>query len=197
MIKYRSLLARLRDDEKGAYLIEFALIMPVFLLTSMGIFDLGYDNYIRSAAQGKIDDAARSATLETYSLAALDDSVKTTVQNVNPGANLTFQRQNYQNFQNVNEPENFTDGDGDGIRDPGECFEDLNGNSQWDNDVGSNGNGGAQDVVEYIVTIEYGRIFPFWKMIGKSQEAKITVSSLLRNQPFSAQAARTAVRICT
>jgi Flp pilus assembly protein TadG len=197
MIQTRNRLRHLRDDEKGAYLVEFALILPVFLLLSMGIFDIAYSGYLRTAAQGQIQDAARLATLETVSVSTLDQTVVDAVRRINPAATVEFKRENYKNFGNVDQPENFTDTNGNGVRDPGECFEDLNSNSTWDPDVGRAGNGGAEDVVQYSAVVTYNRIFPFWNMVGLPQQNKLTVGTLLRNQPFSAQSARNPVAVCT
>ncbi|HEU4650737.1 MAG TPA: pilus assembly protein, partial [Croceibacterium sp.] len=63
-------------------------------------------------------------------------------------------------------------------------------------DVGLAGRGGAQDVVSIKAAVTYKRIFPLWSMIGQTQDYTISAQTYLRNQPFSAQAARVGVRIC-
>ena len=45
-------LRSLRDDERGATLVEFALISPVLLLTILGLFEMGYNYYIQAQLQG-------------------------------------------------------------------------------------------------------------------------------------------------
>lgn len=111
--------------------------------------------------------------------------------------------------------EPFNDANGDGIRQAGETYTDTmrdgvydgvyqtdewyvdrNANNRWDRDVGIAGRGGAQDVVSIRASITYNRIFPLWKMVGQPQSQQLTATTYLRNQPFSAQAARVGVRKC-
>lgn len=84
--------------------------------------------------------------------------------------------------------------------DADEWFVDRNGNRRWDNDVGTslsgNNKGGAQDVVSIQANITYKRIFPLWKFVGQPQEQRLTASTFLRNQPFSARTQRVGVRMC-
>ena len=69
---------KLARDESGATLVEFAFVAPTFLLMLMGLFDLGYSVYMRSALTGAVQNAARSAALETgpSALTAIDDEVR-------------------------------------------------------------------------------------------------------------------------
>ena len=41
----------------------------------------------------------------------------------------------------------------------GEPFEDANANGTWDEDRGSDGQGGARDAVLYVVSVSYRRAF--------------------------------------
>ena len=69
----------------------------------------------------------------------------------------------------------------------GEPFEDANGNGQWDADRGRSGFGGARDAVLYSVNVEYDRFFPIARFIGVSETMDMTVSTVLRNQPYGLQ----------
>ena len=55
---------RLRRDQRGATIIEFAIISGPMLLLLMGGLELGYDSYVRSTMQGALNDAARTAAVE-------------------------------------------------------------------------------------------------------------------------------------
>lgn len=190
---------RLSEDESGATLIEFAFVAPTFLLMIMGLFDLGYTVYMQSALTGAVQNAARSAALETgaTSLTTIDTEVEDHVGDINDDATVTFERKSYFDYNNVGQPEVFTDTNGDGDYDSGECFEDVNGNDTWDADIGEDGVGGPNDVVLYTVTVSYDRLFPFWHMMGWDQEKTLTSSTVLKNQPFGDQAAITTEVICT
>lgn len=187
----------LARDERGAYMIEFALIMPTFLLFVMGIFDIGMQMYAKAALAGAVEQAARLSTLETNasSQSAIDQAVRDQMGRVARYGTLTFSRQNYQDFSAVGQPENFTDTNSNGVRNAGECFTDSNSNGVWDADAGGSGQGGASDVVVYRVNLTFARLFPLWKMLGEPQQKTLTISTVLRNQPYANQ--NSEVVICT
>ena len=51
-------------------------------------------------------------------------------------------------------------------------------------------------MVSISAEVTYRRIFPLWSLLDQSQNYTIAARTYLRNQPFSAQAARVGVRIC-
>ncbi len=184
-------------DERGAYMIEFAMVLPTFLLLVMGIFDIGMQMYAKSVLAGAVEQAARLNTLETNNTnqTAIDQIVRDQVGRVARYGTLSFSRQNYQDFSSVGQPEKFTDSNSNGVRNSGECFTDSNGNGVWDADSGGSGQGGASDVVVYRANLTFDRLFPLWKMLGEPQRKTITISTVLRNQPFSNQ--NSELVICT
>ena len=194
--KSRIFRSKLLKNKHGVALTEFALISPVFMVVLMGVFDIGYGIYLKSILEGAVESAGRSSSLETTLSSAIDEKVRNTVTSLNRTGNLTFSREFFQNYADVDLPEELTDGNANGVRDPGECFIDRNGNSIWDVDVGLPGRGGAQDVVLYSASLTYTRVFPLWRFLGQPSVVTVTGSTYLRNQPFSAQAARVGVRIC-
>ena len=188
----------LRHDERGAYMIEFAMVLPTFLLLMMGIFDIGMQLYAKAALSGAVEQAARFNTLETNasSQTAIDQRVRDKVGRVARYGTLSFSRLSYQDFSAVGQPENFTDSNGNGVRNAGECYQDANGNGSWDADRGRTGQGGANDVVLYRVNLTFDRLFPLWKMLGEPQRKVLTVATTLRNQPYTNQNTTSVVR-CT
>lgn len=195
---------RIGADERGISVVEFGFIAPMFLLMLMGIFDYGFAMYAQAALNGAVQDGARRASLENTLWSDIEASVNTQVRQVipttDPNTQISFSLDPsfYQNYDDITRPEVFEDkvGGTTGVYDADECFVDRNGNSQWNSDVGLTGRGGAQDVVSIRATVTYTRIFPFWKMIGQPQTLTLSANTFLRNQPFSAQATRTGVRIC-
>ena len=190
--------ADLLRDERGAYMIEFAMVMPTFLLLMMGSFDIGMQMYAKAVLSGAVEQAARLNTLETNSSSqtAVDQAVRDQVGRVARYGTLSFSRLNYQDFNGVGKPEDFTDSNGNGVRNAGECYQDVNGNSSWDADRGETGQGGANDVVLYRVNLTFDRLFPLWKMLGEPQQKTLSVSTTLRNQPYTNQNTTSVVR-CT
>lgn len=197
MTRRLSTLRRLRGDRRGTAIMEFALTAPVFLLLMMGIFDYCWQMYARQVLQGAVSQAARLSTLEEYSedQAALDEKVGDKVKDVFKSADVEFERLAYESYDDVGEPEPLTDKNGNQVWDPGECFEDMNDTGNWEADRGAAGNGGADDVVLYTVSMTFDRILPTWQMLGQSKEITLTASTVLRNQPFNANASSSQV-IC-
>jgi hypothetical protein len=194
---------RLARDEGGATLPEFAFVLPTFLVLLFGIFDIGQAIYAQSVLQGAMQDAGRSAGLESgpSQLAKIDQYIKDQTQPIvfgNPQYKL--ERVNYKSFNDVGRPEDFEDKAHDGVKngeyDSDECFWDENDSGAWEGDVGKGGVGGAKDVAVYTATIEYDRVFPLWKLIGLSDKSTISATTTLRNQPYGPQAARARTKIC-
>ncbi len=197
----RGLLARLVRNNRGATIVEFALIAPALLITLMGLFDLAYNMYTAQQLQGAIQNAARQSTLEGAStnVSNIDAIVTRSVHAVAGNAVLTFDRTAYASFSSVARPEDYTDVNSDGTCNDGEPFEDANGNGVWDADSGSSGFGGARDAVLYTVTVVYPRAFPIAKLIpGQTDNFTLTATTVLRNQPYGLQnTASTATGNCT
>jgi Flp pilus assembly pilin Flp len=181
----------LHRDERGATIIEFAFILPVFAGLLMILFDTGYYLYARSVLAGEVNAAARLSALETATsanIAALDADVAQQVHRLVPHGNLTFERTAFKSYRLASGLEPFKDADGDGVCNHGEPFDDGNNNGERDRDMGTPGTGGAKDAVLYTATLTYGRLFPLAGLLGWDQEATIAASAILRNQPFANQA---------
>ncbi|MBV1918090.1 MAG: pilus assembly protein [Sphingomonadaceae bacterium] len=188
----------LRRDEKGAALIEFAIVAPVFLTLLLGAFEFGHMVYVKAVLQGSIHDAGRDAGLESgaHNLSLVDSYVLNQVRIVAPQGAVVTSRKNYQNFYEVGKPEDFNDANGNELYDDDECFTDANGNGAWDSDRSMGGLGGADDVVVYTATVTYNRIVPLWKMLGWDERNSVSATTILRNQPFGDQSVRQEVQIC-
>lgn len=191
-------LRRLRRDENGATIVELGFAAPIFFMILIGIFDIGYGMYCRSVLVGAVNEAARSSALQSGigRSGEIDTKVTDTVKKVMPSAILTFNRKNYESFSSVGRPEDYNDANNNTKYDANECFTDINNNQSWDADVGSNGQGGADDVVVYSVTLRYQDIFPLWRFIGLSDYRQTQAKTLLRNQPYASQSVRVPIQVC-
>ncbi len=193
MIRSRTTTAlkRFRHDQTGATIVEFALVTPVLMVVLMGLFDLAYNMYANEMLNGAVQQAARFSTVEGAAgrQEQIDSGVTAAVHAVAPGATMTFDRKAYAGFSDVNRPEDWDDADNDGTCDNGEAFEDANSNGFWDANAGTDGMGGARDAVLYSVTIDYPRFFPIFAFLpGQSDTFSLTTNTVLRNQPYDAQA---------
>ena len=191
-------LRRLRRDASGVTAIEFGFVAPLLIMMLLGSLQLSLDVWAKSILTGAVQQAGRDSGLESAhgSQSSIDAFVTSQVQAFLPGAKVTFKRKNYETFSDVDRPEDFTDSNNNGVHDSGECFEDENGNGQWDTDVGANGQGGARDVVVYTATMKYTELVPLSRFIGLDGHRTISATTTLMNQPFSTQADRVTKTVC-
>ena len=193
-----SALRLLRRDARGATLVEFALILPALCMLLMAIFGLGYRAYAASVLQGAIQEGARMASVGGVSQAQIDARVRYRLSNfAGNRSTITITTSSYADFTGVSMPERIT---GDttpiGTYNTGDCYEDANGNGQFDMDRGRTGLGGADDIVRYQVTMTYPQIVPVGRFLGWSDTETITGSTALRNQPYAGRSNSTVER-CT
>lgn len=193
------LLRQLARDRRGGALVEFAMVFPVMLLLGMGMCEMAYQGYMQAILTGAVQKAGRDSTIEGATTSTIDAAVLQAVKNVNGNAGFVSgypTRKSYATFGYIS-PESFVDTNGNGKRDAGECYTDVNGNSTWDADPGVSGNGGAGDTVLYTASITYTRLFPMSIWMGWSRTATLSASTVLKNQPWAAQASSTPATICT
>ena len=202
----RTSLHRLRGDERGATIVEFAFVVGPMLLLLMGGLELGYNSYVRSTMQGALNDAARTAAVEFPIINVpgstveeqVENLIEETVKHVAPNASITVTQKSYFEFSAIGNPEKLmTDNNGNGQfdADDNDCWEDANGNGSYDTDAGKTGNGGADDVVLYSASISPPRILPLQNFLpGVGPTMEYTLQTAVRNQPYDKQA--TAAVIC-
>ena len=191
---------RLGRDQRGATIVEFAVIAMPMCVLLMGGLELGYNSYVRSTLQGALHDAARVAAVENPILVTEGDTVeeqvanmiKDTVAHVAPNAVVDVDQKSYFEFSSIGEPEKLmTDNNGNGKYDASDedCFEDANGNGTFDPDSGKSGtNGGADDVVLYTAKVSAPRILPLDRLVpGVSEKVEYTLRAAVRNQPYGQQ----------
>jgi Flp pilus assembly protein TadG len=190
--------ARLARATSGSVVAEFAIVLPTALLLVLGFGDLAYQGYMQSTLTGAVQKAGRDSTIQgaANNTDAIDQKVKNAILALAPKATFVSTRENYDNYSEIG-PEPFTDTNGNGVRDKGECFSDVNGNGQWDADPGTSGQGGANDVTVYKMTVTYPRLFPFAWLIGWSASQTISSSTILKNQPYATQTVTTVQTVCT
>ena len=190
--------ARLRGDTSGATLLEFAFVGPVLVLMIMGLFDVAHSQYTLSVLQGAIQKAGRDLALESGSVneGDIDDYLTEQVKAVVPSnAEVTITKESFFDFNDVGRAEPFTDGsNADGKCNANEPYIDVNGNGRFDNSRGTDGLGTARDAVLYTATVSYPRLFPMYGLAGLPQDASLSGTTVLRNQPFDEQAGRGATQ---
>lgn len=195
MIRIRKLASRLRRDEEGAALIEFAFVAPVFIVMMMAGLDLAYQQYLRTVIAGTVETVARRSAVGGMTTDDVDDAIIDSVNTIlpenarnDPNA-IKITKKSYDDFSNIGNPEKITnDVDPIGTYNVGDCYEDANHNNVFDASGGSTGIGGADDIVYYQVDVEFDRLFPMAGLMGWDAKQRSSVKTVVRNQPYGAQA---------
>lgn len=173
--------------------VEFAIVMPVFLLALVGCLDLGQMVYAVGVLDGAVEKAARDSTLETGNTSAADAKVRRAIGPILPGAQVTSTRKSYYDFAHANKGEVLDDRNGDGLCTPAspgieaERYTDENGNGRYDKSLGKTGNGGANDVIVYTVTVRYDPVFAMPFVPLDWSRRSISSTAVKRNQPYALQ----------
>ncbi|WP_293971829.1 TadE/TadG family type IV pilus assembly protein [Sphingomonas sp.] len=165
---------RMGADERGATIVEFALILPVLLLLICGAIDLGFLYLAQTTLNGAIMQGAQVASssmerTEAQRLASLRGGITASMASFS-AETPTIDAHVYRNF-GESFPEDYTDTNHNGAYDgpsgsfPGEAFTDRNGNGHWDADVpvasGATVMGDVGDVVSYSASLPVRHLFGF------------------------------------
>lgn len=194
--RFLSGLRRFSRAETGAAVVEFALALPPLVILIIGMFEVAVamfmstsvENGLREASRyGITGDAPAGLTREAQILGIIE---KNSYGMLDPATtHITFMK--YDSFQDVGQPEPFTDTPApspkhNGQYDAGENFVDLNGNGKWDADRGVAGVGNSGEVVRYKVTYEWRLMTPLLSgMLGKNGVFHMSASVVVRNEPYA------------
>lgn len=188
-------LRTIRRNQSGTSITEFGLIAPVVLVMLLGTYDVGHEMYVKSVLNGALQEVGRDSALEGATnadqRAEIDEKLTASVKNVVPNAEVEVSRRYYKTFSRAASAQAE-----DVIEDPlnannkcdeGESFMDANHNGEWDEDGGTDGQGGAKDVVIIKVTLTYDRLFPSASFIGYGSNVILVSDSVIANQPYGQQ----------
>lgn len=173
-------------DQRGVTAVEFGLLAPVLLVLVMGSIELGVSMFAKAQLEGVMRRAARMAVTGDETINGKDgEKIDAYVREESPivgNAKVDIVKEFYDRFDQVRQPEkkdtNSTS--------PPYCFEDTNGNQQWDANPARIGLGGADDIINYRVTVRYPALFPLvTNMVTKNPWIELTTQTTLRNEPFA------------
>ncbi len=182
--------AALATDRQGASAVEFALVAPTLVLLLLGILEFSLLMAAEVTLSNAVAEVARfGITGQTGTDKTREELIREQVDQAAEGlfdsSLLEFETLVYPDFSSVGRPEPFNDENGNGVRDPGESYEDLNGNGQWDADMGVPGAGGPDDIVLYRVRYPWRLMIPVFRpFFPPDGEVEIEASLAVRNEPF-------------
>jgi Flp pilus assembly pilin Flp len=181
------LLNRLASDRSGAAAVEFALVAPALILLIVGSFEIAIMLFVGGTMESAVLAASRfGITGSTDEGVTREDRIREIIAERTLGfVDLDEAEINtlvYSRYEDIGQPEPFTDDNGNGRHDSGEAFNDVNGNGQWDDDMGTAGLGGPGDIVLYDVEYETGAITRLLQPIFGRIVHRAAVA--VRNEPF-------------
>ena len=178
---------RFLKARRGASALEFALVGPAFFILLIGVFDLSILFFLMLTLENATLDAARfGSTGAVPEDATRDERIREIVHGATIGLlddkNLVIRTRVYDTYEDVAAAEWLLDINGNGDHDPGETFDDVNGNGIWDGDPGTPGSGGPDEIVVYRVSAQYRLMTPLMDdLIGA---IPIRSAAPIRNEPF-------------
>jgi Flp pilus assembly protein TadG len=181
------LLNRLASDRSGAAAVEFALVAPALILLIVGSFEIAIMLFVGGTMESAVLAASRfGITGSTDEGVTREDRIREIIAERTLGfVDLDEAEINtlvYPRYEDIGQPEPFTDDNGNGQHDPGEAFNDVNGNGTWDDDMGTAGLGGPGDIVLYDIEYETGAITELLEPILGRIVHRAAVA--VRNEPF-------------
>lgn len=178
---------RFLKARRGASALEFALVGPAFFILLIGVFDLSILFFLMLTLENATLDAARfGSTGAVPENATRDERIRQIVHGATMGLlddkGLDIRMLVYETYEDVAAAEWLFDVNGNGSHDPGEVFDDVNGNGVWDGDPGTPGSGAPNEIVVYRVSAQYRLITPLMDdLIGA---IPIRSAVPIRNEPF-------------
>ncbi len=176
--------------EDGVTAIEFAMVAPVLIILLMGIIEFSLMMTAYNVMESATTVSARlGATGFTTSGISRQQTILNSISD-RAGAfvnvdNITITTKYYSQFNQIGDPEPFTDTNGNGVRNNGEPYTDVNGNGQYDSDMGIAGLGNAGDIVVYTANYPWRIVTPLMgTFIGTNGVYTITTHAVTKNEPF-------------
>ena len=191
-LRLMATMKRLRRNRKGSAVTEFAIAAPVVIMAIVGIIEFSMILFVSSLLEGGLREASRfgltgfqpnGLTRDERILKIVEDHTHGLVDST--AVNLSTLV--YPSFDSIGQPEPFTDENSNGTFDAGEPYMDINGNNQWDPDMGAAGLGGPEDIVLYTIEYDWQLITGLLNgVIGNDGRIGLRASVVVRNEPYGA-----------
>lgn len=190
MIMQRTILRRFWRAREGVSAIEFAIIAPVLMLLIFGIVEFAIIMLVANMMENATSISSRLgktgyAASGKSRADTIRDSVIARAGNLIDPARLAITSKYYEQFDQIGDAEPWNDANHNGIAETGE-YSDINGNGQYDADMGLAGYGNAEDIVVYTIRYPWPIMTPIMReIIGDAQgEFPVTAHAVVKNEPY-------------
>jgi hypothetical protein len=202
------LLGGRRFDDRGVAIVEFALVMPILLLMTFGVIEIGMIMAVQSTLEGGLKEASRyGITGNTPSDSGRIEKIRAILEDhtidLVDMSEAKFLVITYPSFSGVGQPEPFVDSAPDPDRDPteyncangkfddpvdhptcNETYTEVNGEQGWQSYIGTQGAGLGGEVVSYTVTVPWHVMTPFvGPLMAPDGVIPLTATIVVRNEP--------------
>jgi TadE-like protein len=172
----------------GKAIVEFALVAPIFLGITLSIFEFSGIMFVQTLLEGGAREASRYGLTGQQPEGVSRDAMILQIVSENSYGiidvdELEMETRVYDNFDEVGQPEPFTDENGNDAYDEGELYTDVNGNSSWDDDMGAAGLGGPGEVVVYQMSYDWPIMIPLFQPFF-GDHVTLQANIAVRNEPF-------------
>jgi Flp pilus assembly pilin Flp len=178
---------RFLQEAHGAAAVQFAVLAPALLLLVIGSFEVAMTLFVSGTMASAVLAASRAGvTGFTEEGVSREERIRDIIMDRTLGFvdmdRAVMRTLVYSSFDQIGQPEPFTDENANGANDAGESFTDVNGSGQWDDDMGSAGLDGPGDIVLYDIEYETGAITNLFEPIFGRIVHRAAVA--VRNEPF-------------
>lgn len=201
--KIRNIINNLKASQTGVFVVEYALLLPVFMAITLGSLEIGRILMVNAALEGAITESTRISitgnipdgytTVDEY----IKDYVQSSLGNVGVDAGVTISMKVYESFSAIGAEEPYTDSNTDNLCNDGEFYTDVNANGQWDADMGATGAGGEENIMVMEIAID----LPYMMagIVSSDDSIVLASSTAVRNEPYGGTAWTPSdnVQICT
>jgi len=175
-------------DDGGKAIVEFAFLAPIFLGITLSILEFSGIMFVQTLLEGGAREASRyGLTGQQPEGVSRENMILQIVSENSFGvidvSDLEMTTLVYDSFEEVGQPEPFTDENGNDAFDDGEPYTDVNGNGSWDDDMGEVGLGGPGEVVVYEMSYDWPIMIPLFRPFF-GDHVTLEANIAVRNEPF-------------
>jgi hypothetical protein len=175
-------------DRSGSTLVEFALIVPPLFLLMFGAVEVSQVMAVSNILESATNMSSRlGKTGYTEEGVSREDLIREEIEYRGAGLidmdKIEIQSLVYDQFDDIGQPEPWNDANEDGVVDDGE-YTDINGNGQYDIDMGVEGVGDSDDVVVYTITYPWVITTPIVSAFFGDGIVELAAHSVVKNEPF-------------
>lgn len=175
-------------DDGGKAIVEFAFVAPIFLGITLSILEFSGIMFVQTLLEGGAREASRyGLTGQQPEGVSRENMILQIVSENSFGiidvSDLEMTTLVYDSFEEVGQPEPFTDENGNDAFDDGEPYTDVNGNGSWDDDMGEVGLGGPGEVVVYEMSYDWPIMIPLFRPFF-GDHVTLEANIAVRNEPF-------------